>query len=198
MRTVGILIFDDVEVLDFAGPFEVFSVARKPGNDHDKDGALFRVITIAELRQTITTIGGLKIEPHHSIQDAPALDILIVPGGMGTRKQRLNQTLIDWILERDRQTEVTASVCTGALLLAEAGLLNGRRATTHWAVIDWMRELYPKVRVLDEVRFLDEGHVVTSAGISAGIDMSLHLVSRLEGPETANWTARRMEYRRVD
>jgi len=169
MKTVGILMFDDAEVLDFRGPFEVFSVARRPG-EGDPDPEVFQVLTVAEL------------------------DVLLVPGGMGTRKQRLNGALIDWIRERDRQTEITASVCTGAFLLAEAGLLNGLRATTHWASVEWMRQQYPAVEMVSDVRFVDEGHVVTSAGISAGIDMSLHLVERLCGTETAAWTARCMEY----
>jgi transcriptional regulator GlxA family with amidase domain len=194
VRTVGILIFPDVEVLDFCAPFEVFSVARKPGSE-DPDNPLFRAVTIAESRQTIACIGGLLVEPHYSIQDAPPLDILVVPGGRGARRERLNRTLVDWIAARDRHTEITASVCTGALLLAEAGLLNGHRATTHWSMIEWMRDQYRGVRVLDDIRYLDEGHIVTSAGISAGIDMSLHLVHRLEGAETAAWTARHMEYR---
>jgi transcriptional regulator GlxA family with amidase domain len=194
VRTVGILIFPDVEVLDFCGPFEVFSVARKPGMD-DPDSPLFHAVTIAESRQTIACIGGLLVEPHYSIHDAPPLDILVVPGGRGTRRERLNRNLVDWIAARDRNVEITASVCTGALLLAEAGLLDGHRATTHWSMIEWMRDQYRGVRMLDDVRSLDEGHIVTSAGISAGIDMCLHLVHRLEGAETAAWTARRMEYR---
>ncbi len=197
MRTVGILIFAGVEVLDFCGPFEVFSVARKPGLD-DEDSPLFHAVTIAESRQTIACIGGLLVEPHYSIEAAPPLDILVVPGGRGTRRERLNRPLVEWIAARDRHTEITASVCTGALLLAEAGLLEGHRATTHWSMIEWMRGQYPNVHILDgtldNVRWLDEGHIVTSAGISAGIDMSLHLVERLEGSETAAWTARRMEY----
>jgi transcriptional regulator GlxA family with amidase domain len=194
MRTVGILIFPDVEVLDFCGPFEVFSVAREPRLE-DRNSPLFRAVTIAESKQIVTCIGGLRVDPHYSIQDAPALDILVVPGGRGTRRERLNRNLVDWIAAKEKHTEITASVCTGALLLAEAGLLDGKRATTHWSMIEWMRDQYRNVRVLDDIRYLDEGHIVTSAGISAGIDMNLHLVHRLEGAETAAWTARRMEYR---
>src|ERR1700690_3429547 len=119
MKSVGILIFDDVEVLDFCGPFEVFSVARRLGAV-DRDP------------------GGLLIEPRSSFEGAPHLDVLIVPGGTGTRKQRLNPVIAAWIQERDRQTEITASVCTGAFLLAEAGLLNRLRATTHWSSLECM------------------------------------------------------------
>lgn len=192
-RTVGILIFDEVEVLDFCGPFEVFSIARRPDGNSD-EGRLFSALTIAEENRVIRCRGGLLAQPHHTIDDHPPLDILLVPGGQGTRSARLNSRLLDWIVAQDRQTELTTSVCTGAFLLAERGILDGRRATTHWASVDWMREQYPAVSMLDDVRFVDEGHVVTSAGVSAGIDMALHVVSRLHGPETAAWTARRMEY----
>jgi transcriptional regulator GlxA family with amidase domain len=192
-RQVGILIFDDVEVLDFCGPFEVFSVARPPGEPADHP-PLFAVVTIAEEPRIVRCRGGLLVQPHHTIDDHPPLDILVVPGGQGTRRERLNRRLLDWIAAQDRKTELTTSVCTGAFLLAEAGLLEGRQATTHWASIGWMREHYPSVTTLDDRRVVDEGRVVTSAGISAGIDMALHLVARLHGQEAAVWTARRMEY----
>ncbi len=143
LRTVGILIFDDVEVLDFCGPFEVFSTAR---------------------------------------------------GGQGTQRERHNQRLLDWIVEQNRRTELTTSVCTGAFLLAERGLLDQHRATTHWGSVEWMRGNYPNIAMLDDQRVVDEGRIITSAGVSAGIDMSLHVVSRLYGIDTARWTARRMEY----
>lgn len=196
LREVGILIFDGVEVLDFCGPFEVFSVARRPG-ENSEEQRLFNVRTIAEERRTIRTTGGLLVEPHLAINDGDAdthFDLLVVPGGQGTRRERLNGHLLDWIAAQDRQTELTTSVCTGAFLMAERGILDGKRATTHWASVGWIREQYPAVTLLDDVRYVDEGRVVTSAGISAGIDMSLHVVSRLHGEETAAWTARRMEY----
>jgi transcriptional regulator GlxA family with amidase domain len=192
-RTVGILIFDEVEVLDFCGPFEVFSIARRPENPDD-DARLFTVITIAEEDRLIRCRGGLLVQPHHTIADHPSLDILVVPGGQGTRRERLNTRLLDWIATQDRAIELTTSVCTGAFLLAERGILDGHRATTHWASVDWMREQYPSVSMLNDVRVLDEGHVITSAGVSAGIDMALHVVSRLHGSDTAAFTARRMEY----
>lgn len=193
LRTVGILIFDDVEVLDFCGPFEVFSTAR-PAGEHSDDAILFKAITIAEEDIIITCRGGLLVKPHYTIDNASPLDILLVPGGQGTRRERHNQRLLDWIVEQDRRTELTTSVCTGAFLLAERGLLDQHRATTHWGSVEWMRSNYPNITMLDDQRVVDEGHIITSAGVSAGIDMSLHVVSRLHGIDTARWTARRMEY----
>ena len=193
MRTVGILIFDDVEVLDFCGPFEVFSVAR-PVGEADDALRLFQVLTIAEEMRTIRCRGDLLVQPHATTADCPPLDLLVVPGGMGTRRERRNTRLLEWIAARNTHTELTTSVCTGAFLLAESGLLDGRRATTHWASVDWMRETYPAITMLADARVVDEGHIVTSAGISAGIDMSLHVVARLHGEDVARWTARSMEY----
>ena len=193
--TVGILIFDDVEVLDFCGPFEVFSVARstetqKQGDDFKP----FNVVTIAQEDKIITCRGGLLVKPHATIENHPPLDILVVPGGQGTRRERLNQRLLDWIMQQDQRTKLTTSVCTGAFLLAELGLLDDHSATTHWNSVEWMRSTYPAVNMLADARVVDEGHIITSAGISAGIDMSLHVVSRLYGMDVAVWTARRMEY----
>ncbi len=192
-RTVGILIFDDVEVLDFCGPFEVFSTARPVGDDGD-DARLFTAITIAEQDRLITCRGGLLVQPHATVDAHPPLDILVVPGGQGTRRELHNARLLDWIAAQDGRAELTTSVCTGAFLLAQRGLLDGRRATTHWASIAWMRGAYPAVEVVDTARVVDEGHVITSAGVSAGIDMALHVVARLHGEETATRTARAMEY----
>jgi transcriptional regulator GlxA family with amidase domain len=192
-RTVGILIFDDVEVLDFCGPFEVLATARPDGSTNT-DAPLFKVVTIAEENRLITCVGGLLVQPHHTIDDHPPLDILVVPGGQGTRTQRLNARLLDWISAQRQAIELTTSVCTGAFLLAERGILDGKRATTHWASVDWMRENYPGVTMLADERVVDEGSVITSAGVSAGIDMALHVVARLHGAGAAEWTARRMEY----
>jgi transcriptional regulator GlxA family with amidase domain len=194
MRTVGILIFDDVEVLDFCGPFEVFSVARLPKDDEEFEAQVFRAITIAAEQKIVTCIGGLTVQPNYTFKDCPKLDLLIVPGGWGTRALIHNQTVIDWISEIASQTEITASVCTGAFLLAKAGLLNGLKATTHWGSIERLRSIFPQVEVLDDQRVVDQGSIVTSAGISAGIDMALQLVACLHGEEAALWTARRMEY----
>ena len=191
--TVGILIFDDVEVLDFCGPFEVFSIARAPGAGSDDD-PLFRAVTIAERGDLVRCRGGLLVQPHHTINDHPSLDVLVVPGGRGTRRERTNAPLLQWIAEQERRVPLTMSVCTGAFLLAANGLLDGRRATTHWASIDWLREHHPAIDVRDDERVVDAGEIVTSAGVSAGIDMALHVVARLHGAEVATATARQMEY----
>lgn len=192
-RTVGILIFDEVEVLDFCGPFEVFSVARPAGVDND-EARLFEVSTVAERDEPVECRGGLLVKPHYTFQTAPQFDIIVAPGGRGTRLERHNHELLTWIETQNAHTELTLSVCTGAFLLAELGILDGKRATTHWGGIDFMRETYPQVEMLENTRFVDEGRIVTSAGISAGIDMSLHVVAKLHGQEAAAWTARRMEY----
>lgn len=193
--TVGILIFDEVEVLDFCGPFEVFSVARpvEPEKQADEH-RLFHVLTIAERDRVVACRGGLLVQPHATIEQHPLLDILVVPGGQGTRRERHNERVLDWIVQQDQYTQLTTSVCTGAFLLAERGLLNGHQATTHWNSVAWMRETYPTIQILVDARVVDEGHIITSAGISAGIDMSLHIVARLCGVDVAHWTARRMEY----
>ncbi|GCE20976.1 DJ-1/PfpI family protein [Dictyobacter kobayashii] len=191
--TVGILIFDEVEVLDFCGPFEVFSVAR-PVGQHSDAAQMFRVLTIAETDNIISCRGGLLVKPHATIENHPPLDILVVPGGQGTRKEMYNLRLINWIKQQDQQTQLTTSVCTGAFLLAEGSLLDQHKATTHWGSIQWMQDTYPQITILDDARVVDEGRIITSAGISAGIDMSLHVVERLHGQESARWTARRMEY----
>ncbi len=193
LLTVGILIFDDVEVLDFCGPFEVFSVAR-PAGKYGDEFKLFNVVTIAEEDRIITCRGGLLVKPHATTENHPPLDILVVPGGQGTRRERHNQRLLDWIARQDQHTNLTTSVCTGAFLLAERGLLDHHRATTHWSSVEWMRGTYPAVEMVADTRVVDEGHIITSAGISAGIDMSLYVVSRLHGVDVAEWTARQMEY----
>jgi len=190
--TVGILIFDGVEVLDFCGPFEVFSGASSVG-ESSEHRSLFRVVTIAEEDRIITCAGGLLVKPEATIENHPPLDILIVPGGDVTR-ELANPHVLEWIGRQDEQTRLTTSVCTGAFLLAERGLLNQHRATTHWSGIEVMRQRYPAVEMLADTRIVDEGHIITSAGVSAGIDMSLHVVSRLFGEEVAAQTARYMEY----
>ena len=194
-QTVGILIFDDVEVLDFCGPFEVFATTQYPGQDApDETGRPVRVVTIAERAGIVHCRGGLLVQPHHTIDDHPQLDILVVPGGWGTRREAHNPRLLDWIAMQDLTTQLTTSVCTGAFLLAARGLLDGLPATTHWASIDRLRTTHPAVQVRDDVRYVDAGRIVTSAGVSAGIDMALYLVGRLLGPDVAQTTARRMEY----
>ena len=189
-RTLVILIFEDVEVLDFCGPFEVFSVA-----DRFTDPPAFNVLTVAEKPGPVQTRGGLSVNPHHRLGDCPRPDLLLVPGGLGTRREMHNPTLIDWIKGRSQEAELILSVCTGALLLAKAGLLDGLEATTHHGAIDLLRQTAPDAAVVHEGRrFVDNGRVVCSAGIAAGIDMSLHVVGRLLGQEVAVKTAQQMEY----
>jgi transcriptional regulator GlxA family with amidase domain len=192
MVSLGIYLFDDVEVLDFAGPFEVFSTAeRLHRRDHPDGDVLFRVATISESGGPIRARGGLVVQPDYSFQDAPQLDLLLVPGGVVTRELE-RPVVVEWI--RTRPAQIKASVCTGAFLLGRAGLLEGRRVVTHWEDLEDLKALLPGVRVQGEARWIDEGEVVTSAGISAGLDMSLHLVERLVGLEQAQRTARQMDY----
>lgn len=188
---VGIFLFDDVEVLDFAGPFEVFSVTSY-ANDECKP---FQVETISETGNLITARNGLKIQPDYSFINAPEYDILIIPGGAGARNREINnEKTIQWIRERAKTVKILASVCTGALLLAKAGLLHGKKATTHWGSYDRMAAEFPRVIVERGVKFVDEGTIITSGGISAGINMSFHIICRLISLEIAQATAKRMEY----
>ena len=190
-RRVAILIFDDVEVLDFAGPFEVFAVA-----DELQGHAVFDVFTLAEGPGTVRAVNGLKVVPDHTLESAPAPDVLVVPGGAGTRALLRRPALLEWIRTRARRAEITLSVCTGALVLARAGLLDGLRVTTHHEVLDLLRQLAPAATVDPSRRFHDNGALLTAAGISAGIDCSLHVVGRLLGPAAAEATMRYMEYGR--
>lgn len=188
-RDVGILLFDDVEVLDFAGPFEVFSVAGSL-----VDHAPFRVHTVAEVAGPVRALGGLVVVPDTALADAPAPDVLVVPGGDGSRQAMESPELIRWIQETHQAAEVVMSVCSGARLLARAGLLDGLRVTTHHLVLEDLRALAPEATVDPDRRYVDTGRVVTTGGISAGIDGSLHLVSRLVGVGYARRVAAYMEY----
>ena len=190
MRKVAILIFDEVEVLDFCGPFEVFAVTGR-----GLEQKPFEVFTVAENSGPVVARNGLSVNPNHTISDCPQADILIVPGGYGTRREMNNQALIDWIKAAADKAEITLSVCTGSLLLAKAGLLDGAKATTHWAAMDLLREVAPRATIHPDKQFVDNGRVMTSAGISAGIDLSLYAVGKLLGEDAAAETARWMEYK---
>jgi transcriptional regulator GlxA family with amidase domain len=190
-RNVAILVFNEIEVLDFAGPFEVFAVT-----DQLRDRAAFSVSIVSPAGDAVRARNGLKVTPEHSFADCPQPQVLVVPGGFGTRALLGNEVVINWILERSRASEVTMSVCTGSLLLARAGLLDGLRATTHHRAIDELRRLAPAAIVDPGARFHDNGRILTAAGISAGIDCSLHLVGRLLGDDVAAATAAYMEYER--
>jgi len=193
-KRVGILIFPDVEVLDFCGPFEVFSVTRLNEEARREEPSPFEVLLVAERMDTVVATGGLKVVPDVTIDRCPPLDILVVPGGWGTRTEVHNHRLIDWIGERGRSVETLTSVCTGSMLLGQAKLLDGRRATTHWRSLSRMRDAFPSVTVEEKLHVVEDGHVVTSAGISAGIDMALRIVIRYFGEAVARATARNMEY----
>ena len=194
-KRVGILVFPQVEVLDFCGPFEVFSVTRLDEELRREQPSPFEVRLVAETAEPVTATGGLRVIPDVTIEACPALDVLVVPGGWGTRSEIKNERLVRWIGERGRQVETLTSVCTGSMLLGQAGLLDGRRATTHWRALPWMRESFPSVAVEETLHVVGDGHVLTSAGISAGIDMALRVVARYHGEAVARATARNMEYR---
>ncbi len=193
-RVVGILVFDEVEVLDFCGPFEVLSTTRLDESRRREDQSPYDVLLVAETPDVVVASGGLKVVPDRTPEDCPALDVLVVPGGWGTRREIGNRRLMDWIARVGGEVETLASVCTGSMLLGMAGLLDGRRATTHWKAIPWMRQSLPGVAVVEDEHVVEDGRVLTSAGISAGIDLALRLVARQHGEEIARATARHMEY----
>ncbi|HEX5981189.1 MAG TPA: DJ-1/PfpI family protein, partial [Nitrososphaeraceae archaeon] len=191
---VGILIFDDVEILDVAGPFEVFAVTRLNDEQRLQQSSPFKVYLISETNKQITAIGGLRLTPDVTISECPELDLLIVPGGWGTRKESKNKILVKWIGNQFTNDRLIASVCTGSSLLGKAGLLDGRDATTHWRAFDFLQESAPKARILKNVRFTLTEPIFTSAGVSAGIDLALRIVSHVFGTEVGQATARQMEY----
>ena len=193
-KQVGIVVYDEVEVLDFCGPFEVFSATRLNEETRRDEPSPFNVFLVAEARSPVVAAGGLKVVPDHDLGSCPHLDILLVPGGRGFRRQMNNDRLLSWISERSRQVETLASVCTGALLLGKAGLLDGKRATTHWNQLDSMQALFPKITVEKKLHFVEDGEIFTSAGIAAGMDMSLRVVARHYGVDVARATSRHMEF----
>jgi transcriptional regulator GlxA family with amidase domain len=198
-KKVAIFMFDDVEVLDFAGPFEVFSVTSELNSSDSLSDSfpsgLFAVFTVAEHSGAVNARNGLSINPDCTIADCPPPDILIIPGGKGTRKLIDNSAVIKWIKNCAPTAELVLSVCTGALLLAKAGLLEGLSATTHHKALELLRELAPNTTVVENQRFVDNGKIITSGGIAAGIDMSLYVVSKLLGKQKAEQTAKHMEYK---
>ena len=192
---VGIVLYPNVEELDFCGPYEAFKAASFQGADLRKRQTMpLQVFTVAETSDLVATGGGLRIQPDYSFADAPQIDLLVVPGGNASG-QLENATMMEWLARVTPQARVRTSVCTGAFLLGKVGLLDGRAATTHWASMDRLAEAFPQTTVRRDVRWVDEGDVVTAAGVSAGIDMSLHVIERLLGRDVAEATARYMEYR---
>lgn len=186
---IGIYIYENAEVLDFSGPFEVFSTA----NRFSATEEFFKVFMVAEDMAPVSARGGYSVNPHYGFCDHPDIDVLIVVGGVHTEELK-KIGVITWVARVASTSKIVASVCTGAFLLAEAKLLSRKQVTTHWEDIEDLRNSYPTLTVLEGLRWVDEGRFVTSGGISAGIDMSLHLVSRLVGQEIAEKTARQMEF----
>lgn len=185
---IGIYVYDAAEVLDFAGPFEVFSTASRLGTQNAID-----VFLVAETDRLVVARNGFTVKPDFTISDHPHLDLLLVPGGVHT-EELTRKNVIAWIREQAVSASGIASVCTGAFLLAEAGLLDGRTVTTHWEDVPALRNDYPALTVQEDVRWVEDGPITTSAGISAGIDMSLSMVEKLFGNDLAVRTARQMEY----
>lgn len=196
--SVGIFIFPDVEVLDFAGPFEVFSRTRTmpgPASRRSEETAPFEVFTVAATRDAVRATGGLRVVPHHDFASAPRADVLVIPGGFGTRALLEDAPTLEWIRGSAAAARRVTSVCTGALLLARAGLLAGRRATTHWGALDLLAEIDPTVTVDRQSRVVEDG-IVTSAGVAAGIDMAFDVVESICGRAVADETAKYIEYPR--
>ena len=191
-RNVLVILFDDVDTLDFSGPLEVFSITGQRATGP----VPFTVTTVAERRSPpITTRSGLRILPYYTFADSIQADILIVPGGLGARHELQNPNLLDFVRAQAKRAEMIMSICTGALLLGAAGLLDGLNATTHSAAYDELRSLSEDICVVEGQRFIDNGQIITSGGITAGIDTALYVVHRLLGPDTARETASHMEYR---
>ncbi len=186
---MGVLLFENVELLDFAGPYEVFSLAGKRDNKK-----LFSLFTVAESDKAVRTSNGVTVIPDYTFGNAPEINILLVPGGTGTRTEMHNDRTIEWILGLFLSLEHLLSVCTGALVLAKAGLLDGLDVTTHHAAVDLLRQTAPEAKIVTGRRVVDNGKVVLSAGISAGIDMSFYFISKNISYEEARSIATHMEY----
>jgi len=197
MKSIAILLFDHVEVLDFAGPFEVFSITGQRNV-----GEPFQVFTVAE-KKSVAAKNNLNIQPTYLLDECPPCDIFLIPGGggfypdgkpFGTRYEMDNTNLLMWVKARAAKAELVLSVCSGALILAKAGLLENKEATTHFMAVDLLKSIAPTTKVSPEKRWVDNGQVVLSAGVSAGIDMALYIVERLQGKQVAKEAARYMQY----
>ena len=188
-RNVAVLIYDGVELLDFSGPYEVFSVTGERDNLHP-----FNVYTVAEKAAPILTSNKMSVNPHYNFSSCPDADIVVIPGGLGSRREMHNSALLEWLTGVTTKATLVLSVCTGALILAKAGLLMGLSATTHHNAISLLKAISPETTVYEDKRFVDNGRIVLSAGISAGIDMSFYIVAKLLGEKQALETAYHMEY----
>jgi transcriptional regulator GlxA family with amidase domain len=189
MTQIGIALFDGAEELDWAGPWEVLAAWSQQWPDDEVE-----VFTLARAHKLVTCAKGLKVLPDHSWASAPPLDVLVYPGGRGTRRELRDEAVLAWLRDTQRRGTLMTSVCTGALVYAAAGLLRGRPATTYWDQLALLKEIEPTVAVRPDDRFVDSGEVITAAGVSAGIDMALHLVSRLHSVERAREVRRYIQY----
>ncbi len=188
-KNIGIVLFDDVEELDAIGPWEVLSAWTQHFPD---DG--YAVSCLSRSGGLVRCAKGLVVQAHHAFADAPALDVLLHPGGQGVRPQLQDEEWLDWVRGQGDTVPLMTSVCTGSLVYAAAGLLSHRPATTHWASLDWLAEIDPTIDVRRDERFVDDGDIITAAGVSAGIDMALHLIVRLVGAERAREVRRFIQY----
>lgn len=192
--SIGIFLFPEIEVLDFAGPFEVFTTAsRVAARQSAGSEPIFRVFSVAAAGEPVRARAGLRIVPDFTFADDPHIDLLVIPGGVVTGEMEKSE-VCRWIRTTAAASAMVASVCTGVFLLATAGVVSSHRVTTHWEDIAELAALFPSLHVIEGARWVDEGTIVTSGGISAGIDMSLHLVERLHSRELALQTARQMEF----
>ena len=190
MKNVAILLFNEVEVLDFAGPFEVFSIA-----EDESKNKLFNVFTVSEKEDLVIARNGLEIKAKYLMGNCPAINILIIPGGYGAEKIEIhNDSVLNWIIRKYDEVEILASVCTGVFLLAKSGIVTNQVVTTHWMDIRDLQSQYPNLKVVENKKYVESGKIITSGGISAGIEMSLHVVSNISGISVAEKTAKRMEY----
>lgn len=187
MLRVGVLLFSDVEELDFVGPWEVFTMA-------NACGLPFEAFTVSQMGGRVKCKKGLTVVADHSFETAASPDILVVPGGQGTRREVDNDNLTDWVRQAGGKAQWVTSVCTGAFLIGKAGLTVGKAVTTHWASIERLRESGFARQVVDDRRVVRDGNVITSAGVSAGIDMALALVGDIGGTEKAAEVQKWMEY----
>jgi transcriptional regulator GlxA family with amidase domain len=186
-KTAGIVLYPDFEELDAVGPYEVLGMLAKLDPE-------WKVVTIAEQAGPVRAFGGLQLVADHSFEDAPPLDVILLPGGLGSRKEQDNPRMLEYVRKTGESADYVTSVCTGAMILHSAGFLEGRKATTHWGAIHELRSLGGNTQVLDDARWVEDGNVITSAGVSAGIDMALYLVSLLKDANTAKAVQKMMEY----
>lgn len=186
--SAGIVIFDGVEELDFVGPWEVLTMAGKVAK------LPLEVRLVASSTDVVTCAKGMRVLPDVAFADCPPLDVLLVPGGQGTRSGVHDQTLTGFLAERGRSARWITSVCTGSGLLGAAGLIGARRATTHWAAMDFLAANAPEATIVRDARVVEDGNLMTSAGVSAGIDMALTLLGKLFGVRAARGVQKGMEY----